>query len=178
MRRSRAGDAHDRRAPGLLWRAVLAFLLMPALVAFLVPWLLAPREARFAPTALPILVLGAGLLLWCVRDFYVAGRGTLAPWAPPTRLVLVGLYRVSRNPMYLAVLIILSGWAVAFGSRVLALYAAGIAAAFHIRVVAYEEPWLARTFGPEWDAYRARVPRWLGRGSRGVGEHPGAAGLT
>lgn len=160
---------------GLLARALLAFLLLPALVAFLVPWLLAPREARFAPTAVPILVLGAGLLLWCVRDFYVAGRGTLAPWAPPIHLVTVGLYRVSRNPMYVAVVIILSGWAFGFRSRELTLYAASIALAFHVRVVVYEEPWLARTFGADWLGYRARVPRWVGRVGRGRGEQRDAA---
>ena len=99
------------------------------------------------------------------RDFYVAGQGTLAPWAPPKHLVTVGLYRVSRNPMYLAVLTILIGWAVAFGSVGLGIYAVIVAIAVHLRVVSYEERWLARTFPDEWVAYRARVPRWLGRRS-------------
>jgi protein-S-isoprenylcysteine O-methyltransferase Ste14 len=147
----------------LLWRAVVAFLALPAVVAFLVPWWLAPREARFDLRALPLLALGTALLLWCVRDFYVAGRGTLAPWAPPQHLVTVGLYRVSRNPMYVAVLVVLIGWTVGFRARGLAVYAASVAVAFHLRVVAYEEPWLLRTFDADWLAYRARVPRWLGR---------------
>src|SRR4051812_32435188 len=111
---------------------------------------------------LPIVGVGTALLLWCVRDFYVAGRGTLAPWAPPKHLVVVGLYRVSRNPMYVAVLIVLIGWGLVFSSRALAIYAAVVALAVHLRVVTYEEPWLARTFGAEWLAYRRRVPRWLG----------------
>lgn len=157
-------DLASRRAvtPGLFWRALVAFLALPGIVAFLVPWILVRSEARFDVKALPIVVAGTGLLLWCVRDFYVAGRGTLAPWAPPEHLVTGGLYRVSRNPMYLAVLIILAGLAVGFASFTLWVYAACVSIAFHVRVVAHEEPWLARTFGPDWLAYRARVRRWFG----------------
>ena len=73
----------------------------------------------------------------------------------------VGLYRYSRNPMYLAVATMLFGWALAFASSGLALYAVVICVAFHLRVVFGEEPWLARTHGAAWDEYRARVPRWL-----------------
>jgi len=148
---------------GLFWRAVLAFLALPTMVAFVVPWLLAPRERPFHFVAVPVLVAGLTLLLWCVRDFYVAGRGTLAPWSPPKHLVTVGLYKFSRNPMYIAVLFILCGWALAYQSGWLWIYAASIAIAFHLRVVFYEEPWLARTHGREWDEYRARVRRWIGR---------------
>lgn len=108
-------------------------------------------------------------MLWCVRDFYVAGHGTLAPWAPPKRLVTVGLYRVSRNPMYVAVLIVLVGQAIAFDSVMLWVYAVIVAVAFHLRVVRYEEPWLERQHRGEWLAYRARVPRWVGRHATGWG---------
>jgi protein-S-isoprenylcysteine O-methyltransferase Ste14 len=144
------------------WPAVIAFLVLPGTVAFLVPWLLRPRAGHIHAVGIPLLVAGFVLLLWCVRDFYVAGRGTLAPWAPPERLVIVGLYRLSRNPMYLAVLLILCGWATTFVSRTLWSYAAIVAIAFHLRVIFGEEPWLARTHGTEWAAYRAHVPRWLG----------------
>jgi protein-S-isoprenylcysteine O-methyltransferase Ste14 len=147
---------------GLFWRALTAFLLLPGMVAFVVPWLLRPPGAEFRVAALPMLAIGVVLLLWCVRDFYVAGRGSLAPWAPPKNLVVVGLYRWSRNPMYVAVLAILCGWAVAFASRGLWTYTALIAIAFHLRVVFGEEPWLAQTHGAAWTAYRARVPRWFG----------------
>lgn len=150
-------------AHGLLWRAFVAFLAMPTVVAFVVPLLLRPDAARFHPIALPVIGAGTLLLLWCVRDFYVAGRGTLAPWAPPKRLVTVGPYRVSRNPMYLAVCLIAAGWALGYRAVALWVYAAVLGVAFHLRVVAYEEPWLARTFGAQWLAYRARVPRWIGR---------------
>jgi len=146
---------------GLFWRALSAFLLLPGMVAFVVPWLLRPQPFHVNALGAPILAIGVAALLWCVRDFYVAGRGSLAPWSPPKNLVIVGLYRLSRNPMYVAVLLILAGWATLFGSRTLWIYAACVAFAVHLRVVFGEEPWLAKTHGTAWDDYRARVPRWL-----------------
>jgi protein-S-isoprenylcysteine O-methyltransferase Ste14 len=107
------------------------------------------------------LVLGFVGLLSCVRVFYVAGKGTPAPWAPPTHLVDVGLYRYTRNPMYVCVTCILFGWAVSFGLLVIYIYAAIVAVAFHLRVVFWEEPWLARTYGARWREYERRVPRWF-----------------
>ena len=144
-------------------RALAAFLILPGMVAFLVPWLLRPDppERSFHPAAIAPLAIGVGLLLWCVRDFYVAGKGTLAPWDPPRRLVVVGLYRRSRNPMYLAVSLILMGWVIAYLSRTLTVYAIAVMIMFHLRVVLFEEPWLASTHGEEWHRYRDRVPRWL-----------------
>jgi protein-S-isoprenylcysteine O-methyltransferase Ste14 len=150
---------------GLLARALVAFLALPGMVAFLVPLLvIAPGgfDAFVRPAGLVPLLLGIGLLLWCVREFYVAGRGTLAPWAPPQRLVVSGPYRVSRNPMYVAVSLVLWGWAIGFASWPLAIYAAAVTVAFHLRVVVNEEPFLARTHGAEWEAYERRVPRWIG----------------
>lgn len=143
-------------------RALLAFLILPGTVAFLVPLLLARSDGRSfnALGSIP-LTIGAAALLWCVRDFYVAGRGTLAPWAPPRNLVAVGLYRFSRNPMYVAVFLILCGWALGFRSRALWIYAGAVLVGFHLRVVLFEEPWLVRTHGEAWKRYRARVPRWL-----------------
>jgi protein-S-isoprenylcysteine O-methyltransferase Ste14 len=147
--------------------AVIAFLVLPGTVAFLVPWLLRPVGERVNSVGIPLLVAGVGLLLWCVRDFYVAGRGSLAPWAPPERLVIIGLYRLSRNPMYVAVLVVLCGWAIIFASRTLWIYAVCVGVAFHLRVIFGEEPWLARTHGADWAMYRAHVPRWIGTASWG-----------
>lgn len=147
----------------LFLRALFAFLALPGIVAFVVPlWWLAPRGHSFHLIGLVPLSLGVGLLLWAVRDFYVAGRGTLAPWAPPEELVVVGLYRVSRNPMYIAVVLVLAGWAIGFYSPHLGIYALVIAVGFHLRVVFGEEPWLARTHGEKWSRYKEQVPRWLG----------------
>jgi protein-S-isoprenylcysteine O-methyltransferase Ste14 len=149
----------------LLVQSVFAFLVLPGTVAFLVPLgLLAPGgiEAFVEPTALIPLGTGVVLLLSCVREFYVAGRGTLAPWAPPVHLVTSGAYRFSRNPMYVAVLLVLSGWGWGFRSTRLALYAVAIMLAFHLRVLLHEEPFLHRTHGAAWLRYQAQVPRWLG----------------
>ena len=146
----------------LFWRSLAAFLALPGVVALLVPWLLArAAPGGFSAAGVPPLAVGLALLLWCVRDFHVAGRGTLAPWAPPRRLVVVGLYRHTRNPMYVAVTLVLFGWALGARTTTLWLYALGVAIAFHLRVVLGEEPWLARTHGDDWTRYVSRVPRWL-----------------
>jgi protein-S-isoprenylcysteine O-methyltransferase Ste14 len=88
-----------------------------------------------------------------VWSFYSEGRGTLAPWSPPRHLVVGGLYHYSRNPMYVSVVLILWGWALGFRSRGLAVYALAVMAAFHLRVVLGEEPWLERTHGDAWARY-------------------------
>ena len=148
----------------LFFRALLAFLALPGTVAFLVPYLLLdPADRSFNALRLVALLPGIVGLLWCVWSFYIEGRGTLAPWSPPRHLVVCGLYRFSRNPMYVSVILILWGWAVGFRSRALALYALGVMLMFHLRVVLGEEPWLARTHGEAWHRYRAAVPRWFGR---------------
>jgi len=128
---------------GLFWRAVIAFLVVPGVVAFGVPVYLGFARRRstllylfgFLPVA-----LGTLLLLRCVREFYVAGRGTLASWAPPQQLVTTGPYRYSRNPMYVAVALILVGWALSFRSAVLVFYCLAVVTGFHFRVVFWEEP--------------------------------------
>ena len=152
-------------APRYLFaRALAAFLICPGVFAFLLPALLAfssPRSTSPHWPGLALLAAGAFLLLWCVRDFYLTGRGTLAPWSPPQRLVEVGLYRYSRNPMYGAVLTVLCGWALTYRLAALWIYLPCVALAFHLRVVYGEEPWLARTHGQQWTEYRQRVPRWV-----------------
>ncbi|HLG56341.1 MAG TPA: alpha/beta fold hydrolase [Vicinamibacterales bacterium] len=148
----------------MLFRALLSFLALPGIVAFVVPVLVAwprVRAGSFNAIALVLLIPGITLLIWCVRDFLVTGKGTLAPWDPPRRLVSAGPYRWSRNPMYVGVALILLGWSIAFGSWSLLLYALIVAIAFHLRVVLGEEPWLARTHGRAWTEYVARVPRWF-----------------
>ena len=147
----------------LFARALLSFLLLPGVVAFLAPALLVPRittRTVHVVGGVPF-ILGVIVLLWCVRDFYVAGRGTLAPWDPPRHLVRVGLYRYSRNPMYVGVLLILVGWTAGFRTQGLAIYTIVVAILFHLRVLLHEEPWLARAFPGEWPGYKSRVPRWV-----------------
>lgn len=148
----------------MLLRALLAFLLLPGIVAIAVPvlWLHAAGRDHvvYAWGLLALLAGGAGLL-WCVRDFFSSGKGTLAPWDPPRQLVRVGLYRYTRNPMYVCVTLILLGWAFTFDEPGLLIYTACVAVAFELRVVFGEEPWLTRTHGDAWLQYAARVPRWL-----------------
>jgi protein-S-isoprenylcysteine O-methyltransferase Ste14 len=148
----------------MLIRAIAAFLALPGIVAFALPMAIGistGRAVRYAALAAVPLGLGILLLLWCVREFYVAGRGTLAPWDPPQQLVTTGPYRISRNPMYIGVVTILVGWCVLWGSRTLAIYTVFFLCGFHLRVLLFEEPWAARQFGAQWHAYRARVARWV-----------------
>lgn len=129
----------QRTGTSSLAGALIALVALPGTVAFVVPLVLAwPRgwESLPHPAGLVLVAIGTALLLWCVREFYVSGRGTLAPWAPPRTLVVTGPYRMSRNPMYVAVLVMLSGWAVGLDRAVLWGYLAGVAVAFHARRLA------------------------------------------
>jgi len=145
-------------------QALIAFLALPGIVAFVLPaaltWSTAHGQIAHPLGAVPLLPGAAGLL-WCARDFYVSGKGTLAPWAPPRHLVVIGLYRFSRNPMYVCVVLILLGWTALMPSAEMVFYTFAVVVAFHLRVVLGEEPWLARTHGDAWTRYAARVRRWL-----------------
>jgi protein-S-isoprenylcysteine O-methyltransferase Ste14 len=148
----------------LLLRALIAFLILPGTFGGVIPaWVVSVDRWRGESFKLAVAPLAAGavILLWGVRDFYAAGKGTLAPWDPPKRLVMVGLYRVTRNPMYIGVLLLLFGWIGLAGSPLLAGYTVILAIAFHLRVVLYEEPKLHKQFGEQWFAYAATVPRWI-----------------
>jgi protein-S-isoprenylcysteine O-methyltransferase Ste14 len=105
-------------------------------------------------------VLGVSVLLRCVWDFFAAGGGTLAPFDPPKLLVVRGLYRFTRNPMYNGVVAVLLGEAWLFRSTSLLQYALFVFVLFHLMVVIYEEPVLEAQFGESYRAYRATVPRW------------------
>jgi len=106
-------------------RAFIAFLALPGVVAGIIPALIVHAEGdHLSGWTFGFVLLGLGfvLLLWCIRDFFVAGRGTLAPWDPPKHLVIVGLYRIVRNPMYIAVVTMVFGWSMIAGSRLLGLW--------------------------------------------------------
>ena len=148
----------------LFLRAVFAVLLLPGVIGFAIPLLLIePRwhhRMFFLPAVLP-LAFGVSLLLGGVVEFYRAGKGTLAPWSPPVHLVTSGPYRFSRNPMYVAMSSLLIGWALGFRSLPLTWWAIFMIIAFHLRILMYEEPTLARLFGDEFHRYKSRAPRWL-----------------
>jgi protein-S-isoprenylcysteine O-methyltransferase Ste14 len=160
-----------RRSTAALGSAIF-FLLAPGVVVGLIPWLLTGWQVReplpyyWAPVrVLGGLVLVAGLivLVQAFVRFVVEGFGTPAPVAAPERLVVGGVYRYVRNPMYVAVLAAIVGQALILGRLGLLLYAGAawlVVAAF---VRFYEEPTLARRFGADYDAYRRAVPAWWPR---------------
>jgi protein-S-isoprenylcysteine O-methyltransferase Ste14 len=150
----------------LFLRALISFLVLPGTFAGLIPALIVSsdglRGEGLSIGAVP-LIGGVAIVFWCVRDFYVSGKGTLAPWDPPKHLVIIGLYRFSRNPMYVGLLLWLGGWTLLAASPLLAGYTLVLAIAFHFRVLLYEEPRLKKQFGEGWASYAAKVQRWLGR---------------
>jgi len=103
---------------------------------------------------------GAMLALWCIATFILIGRGTPAPFDPPRRLVVVGPYRLVRNPMYIGAALALAGAALFYESWALLGYCATFALATHLFVVTYEEPTLRATFGDPYVRYCQRVRRW------------------
>jgi len=155
----------------LFLRSLFFTILFPGTVTLLVPYWIVSRELAGLSGAwtwhhfagLPVIALGAGVLLRCIWDFYATGRGTLAPVDPPTKLVVHGLYRYARNPMYLGVVLIVLGEAVFFRSPTLLVYSGIFFGIVHIFVVDYEEPTLRSKFGEPYDVYRRAVPRWVPR---------------
>jgi len=136
---------------------MLVGVLVPALLS---RWRLAdPLGLRIAGASL--LTVALALVAYTMSSFVRRGRGTPAPWSPPERFVAVGAYSVVRNPMYVGVLLAVLAQSLLFGSLAVLAWAGALAAIFHAFVVLYEEPGLRRRFGAEYDAYRARVPRWL-----------------
>lgn len=108
-----------------------------------------------------LLIVGTLIYLICVMEFAVRGRGTPAPIDAPRRLVVGGLYRFVRNPMYIGVLSVVLGWAFLSKSLELMGYAALLALAFHAFIRLYEEPALTKQFGPEYESYLRTVHRWV-----------------
>jgi protein-S-isoprenylcysteine O-methyltransferase Ste14 len=149
-------------------RALLFVTLLPGTVAGYIPFRIIESTApAFAldlsassMLAAGLIVCGAAVLLRCVWDFFAVGRGTLAPFDAPRHLVVTGLYRFTRNPMYNGVLAMLLGEAWLFRSSALLRYAAVVFVLFNIFVLVYEEPALESQFGESYRAYRRAVPRW------------------
>src|SRR5262245_25836781 len=122
-------------------------LFVATLLVFLPARILA--RARLAPpasfgavewTGAAVTCLGAVLAIWCIGTFVVLGKGTPAPFDPPRRLVVRGPYRYVRNPMYAGGFLALAGAAMVYRSSGLFGYAVAFIGAFHLFVVAYEEP--------------------------------------
>jgi protein-S-isoprenylcysteine O-methyltransferase Ste14 len=150
----------------------IGFLLIaPGSVAGLAPWALSQWQMNrpfFGIGALrwvgaALIVTGAATVLDSFARFALEGLGTPAPVYPTNRLIISGLYRNVRNPMYLGVIVLILGQALVLGDSLVAVYGAVVWLGFDLFVRAYEEPKLQRRYGPEFARYRAHVPRWLPR---------------
>jgi protein-S-isoprenylcysteine O-methyltransferase Ste14 len=152
----------------LTLRSLLWAILLPGIVAGYVPWtVFGVRDVVLDPSrpghllGLALIAAGTLLLFLCIVDFARIGRGTLSPVDPPTRLVVRGLYRYVRNPMYLSVTAILLGEVILTRSRGLAAYWAVWFLLVNVFVMGYEEPTLRRQFGKSYEEYTRQVGRWI-----------------
>jgi protein-S-isoprenylcysteine O-methyltransferase Ste14 len=153
------------------WIGTIVFLILaPGIVAGLIPWLITgwrwydwgAAAWIVVPVAGIAIAAGVAFLLYAFALFAIH-QGTPAPVAPTQTLVLTGVYRFVRNPMYLSVLTIILGQALLFGSWAVVVYAAVVLAAFVGFVKVYEEPTLTRTYGDQYLEYRRNVRGWWPR---------------
>ena len=151
----------------------LIFLLVPFTGVILIPrWILLSgwnrsfEAGNWYLLGIPLIVTGAVALLWCFWDFATFGKGTPAPIDPPKVFVSRGLYRWTRNPMYVALGLILIGQAIFFESWTLFGLAFSVWLIQHLFVLLYEEPALKKKFGAEYESYLKTVPRWLPKPSK------------
>ena len=160
------------RSPALLVAGTAVFfLLMPLQVAATVPWLLSRWRLRppllgwagFRVVGVVLIAAGAPVLLAAIVRFVRQGRGVPAPVLTARHLVVTGLYRYVRNPMYVAVVSVIVGQGLLFGSGAVLRYALVVALGFHVFVLLHEEPSLRRRFGAEYEAYCRGVRRWRPR---------------
>ena len=151
--------------------SALFFVIAPLMLAAFVPWWITQWEFRRAFFGVELTrVLGGVLIIAGVPGlvdsfarFALEGVGTPAPVAPTQKLIVSGLYRYVRNPMYIAVVAVILGQALLFGDERLLSYGALFWLACHVFVVTYEEPTLKRTFGMEYETFLTNVPRWIPR---------------
>jgi len=155
------------------WLQLRAILLLPGMVTGVIPATILYGSWRGWPpfpwnVVLPVIgsisiVAGLTLMIWTNRLFATAGDGTLAPWNPPQKLVVRGVYRHVRNPMITGVFCILLGESVLFGSFPLLGWFGFVVAVNMIYIPLFEEPGLERRFGDDYLLYKRNVPRWIPR---------------
>src|SRR5215467_8124684 len=151
--------------------SALFFVIAPLVLAGFVPWWVTQWEFRPAFFGVDLtrilggilIIVGVPGLVDSFARFALEGLGTPAPIAPTQTLVVTGLYRYVRNPIYVAVVAVILGQAILFGDWRLMIYGGLMWLAFHAFVLAYEEPVLAQTFGAQYAEFRANVPRWIPR---------------
>ena len=152
----------------LLLRNLIFTALQPGLVAGVIPYYILDGEITpqtpwtlHTYGGLVLISLGLIIMFRCVLQFVWEGKGTLSPIDPTRRLVVRGLYRYSRNPMYVGVMLILIGEAIVIQSSALWIYLAIIFSAFNLFILIHEEPRLKRDFGQEYRLYCKKVRRWI-----------------
>lgn len=147
--------------------SLLFLVVAPGIVAVLVPFALTGWDGSAGVVlqlvGLALVAAGGAVLLTAFARFALQGLGTPAPIAPTRHLVVTGVYRHVRNPMYVALCVVILGQAAILGSAALVLYAAVVWVPFALFARFYEEPALARTYGQEYQAYRRAVPAWIPR---------------
>jgi len=151
--------------------SIVFLFVAPGIVAGFIPWLVS--QYRLEPALFGIeplrwlggllLLLGAVLLLETFSRFALQGLGTPAPIAPTETLVVTGSYQFVRNPMYVAVVSLIMGQGLLFGNGGLLVYGLLVWLTVHTFVLVYEEPNLSRSYGAQYDRYRANVRRWIPR---------------
>ena len=159
-----------RRTLAILGSAIF-LVIAPGIVAGYVPWLIcrwhveAPLLGIFSFRIVGVVLIAAGLpvLLDSFARFALQGLGTPAPIFPTQHLVVTGWFRYVRNPMYVAVVSLILGQGLFFGSISILEYGVAVLVGFYLFVLLYEEPTLRRSFGLEYDEYCANVPRWIPR---------------
>jgi protein-S-isoprenylcysteine O-methyltransferase Ste14 len=160
--------------------STLFFFLAPGTVAALIPWWITrwrfPEPSALTLAGAILTFVALVMLIECFARFALKGLGTPAPVAPTQHLVVSGLYRFVRNPMYVAVMGLVIGQVLIFQSAPLSAYAIILWLCFHTFVFFYEEPTLRRSFGDEYEAYSKAVPRWLPRLTPWSPEPPQRAG--
>ena len=149
-----------------LIKTLIFTVFVPGTVAGYIPWRLRQQAMAVSGAeeyaALAIIATGIAIYLHTAFwGFALVGGGTPAPIAPTKVLVVRGLHRFVRNPMYIGVALIIGGQAWLFHSRHIAIYMVCMLLVVHLFVISYEEPALRRQFGEEYDNYRATVPRWI-----------------
>jgi protein-S-isoprenylcysteine O-methyltransferase Ste14 len=152
----------------LVLRSIFFALLLPGTVTLLLPYAILSRRGvpqwdGLGLSGLVAILVGATILIWCIADFARVGRGTLAPVDPPKELVIRGLYRYVRNPMYVGVVLVLLGESAVFRSTRLLLYTGVWFLIVNLFVMLYEEPTLRGRFGESYEQYRRSVGRWIPR---------------
>jgi protein-S-isoprenylcysteine O-methyltransferase Ste14 len=159
------------RRPTAILGSLVFLLLAPGMVMGVVPWWISRWQMRpplFGIFGLPILgvlliAIGAPMLLDSFARFAIQGLGTPAPVLPTRHLVVSGLYRYVRNPMYVGVTATVFGQGLLFGNVRVLEYGVFLWVAFHLFVLGYEEPKLTKIFGEEYLEFCRNVPRWIPR---------------